>query len=478
MDQTPSRAAQHRASPYCRPLSWLSSVVLVASMVACGSSKSSAPPQPLELSGTYDTDAAGAGNITEITFADPSNYSLLRSGCGSDGTDTCPENGTYVFDSAHDSLALTDAVTGQTTTLPLQVLASTPASPESLHAPSLHPLGGGLTGDGGSLVSGGTSALYQITHFLLTGQGAFHLLGPAPTGLGPDPKGTPTKYPIVLVHGFASSPSRSFYKVADALRADGHKVYEPALPPFDTPQVRAKALAPQIDMALSDSGAQKVNIIAHSMGGLDSRELIDILGYGDRVASVTTMATPHRGSYVADVILGLVTYSDPSGSADVALNALATALGQTFNPAATDSHVRDTLTSLAEATAPSFNASHPDDPRVYYQSWTGVSSVAGVPNSADSSACGGNLNTYDGRTDFLDLVLIPAAPFVGHGTERLPADGIVMVSSAQWGVFRGCYAMSHWSVVGQTSLNAPTRTGWDHTRFYRDVAFELAAKGY
>ena len=40
--------------------------------------------------------------------------------------------------------------------------------------------------------------------------------------------------------------------------------------------------------------------------GLDSRYVVSELGYADRVDSVTTISTPHRGSILADVSLGLV----------------------------------------------------------------------------------------------------------------------------------------------------------------------------
>jgi triacylglycerol lipase len=46
---------------------------------------------------------------------------------------------------------------------------------------------------------------------------------------------------------------------------------------------------------------QEVNIVAHSMGGLDARYMLSYLRpEGVRVASLVTIATPHRGSAVAD----------------------------------------------------------------------------------------------------------------------------------------------------------------------------------
>jgi triacylglycerol lipase len=299
---------------------------------------------------------------------------------------------------------------------------------------------------------------------------------PAPVG-GPEPHGNPTKFPIVLVHGFMASPTSfwgSFFKVPETLRADGHTVFVPTLPPFDSVEVRAESLARQLEDILHESGASKVNLLAHSMGGLDCRDVITRLGFGDRVASLTTISTPHGGSAVADVILHLL-----PGDSDRALNALAQAFGDTFSDANQDPHLRAALTALAESTAPGFNEAHPDDERVHYQSWAGVSSVAGISNPADRVACEGNIMTFQGRAHVMEALLVGSAAFVTHGTKLRPNDGLVMVESAKHGEFRGCIPVSHLSELGQISLEgANRRTGLDHLRFYRSLAFELAAKGF
>jgi triacylglycerol lipase len=49
---------------------------------------------------------------------------------------------------------------------------------------------------------------------------------------------------------------------------------------------------------------KSVNIIAHSMGGLDSRYMISRLRPDNvNVLSLTTIASPHRGSYFADFLI-------------------------------------------------------------------------------------------------------------------------------------------------------------------------------
>jgi triacylglycerol lipase len=280
------------------------------------------------------------------------------------------------------------------------------------------------------------------------------------------------------MHGFNASTTNewSFNGVPGALANDGHTVYETTVPPFDSPSVRAQALAGQIDSILNDTQAGKVNLIAHSMGGLDARELLSVLGYGDRVASLTTISTPHRGSLVADVGLRFL-----PGDADGALNALASCYGSTFSSAADDSHLRDALTALAESSADAFNAAHPDVAGVYYQSWAGVSSVLGIGNPQDDIACEGLWfgGAQPARSDVMSGQLVPNAAFVGHGDALYPNDGMAMVESAKWGNFRGCIPADHLHEVGQVNkAGVDRRTGFDPVRFYRDVAFELASLGY
>jgi triacylglycerol lipase len=296
--------------------------------------------------------------------------------------------------------------------------------------------------------------------------------------LGPEPAGSHTRYPIVLAHGFDGSPTNrwGFYGIKEALEADGQIVHVAAVPPYDSPEVRAKALAQHVDAALKESGAKKVNIIAHSMGGLDSRVLISSLGYGDRVASLTTISTPHRGTAVADVALKIM-----PGNADEAVNALAKAWAKSFtsDDLANDTHVRAAMSAISEKNAPAFNAAHPNDARVFYQSWAGVSSFLGLPNGKDDGACDGKLLRHAFRNDVMDGTLVGGAAIVAHGTELRPNDGMATVESAKWGTFRGCVPADHLDEVGQPKHDGPVKhTGFDATRFYRNVAFDLARSGF
>src|SRR4051794_38918686 len=72
--------------------------------------------------------------------------------------------------------------------------------------------------------------------------------------------------------------------------------------PLDTSEKRAGKLADTIDQKFP---AGAIHIIAHSMAGLDSRSLIGRNLHGlsapGRIASLTTLSTPHLGSPVADL---------------------------------------------------------------------------------------------------------------------------------------------------------------------------------
>ena len=292
--------------------------------------------------------------------------------------------------------------------------------------------------------------------------------------LGPEPAGSPATFPIVLAHGFMGSPTNfwAFLNVEEALEADGHVVYSGEVPPFHAPSVRAQRLAEQVDRVLSETGAAKVNIIAHSMGGVDSRFLISTLGYGDRVASLTTISSPHRGSGIADVALALT-----PGAVDGAMNAILEAIGRTFSNEADEANLRAALEGIAQKNMPAFNEANPDDPRVFYQSWAGISAVTGFKNGDADEHCERKLLLHEGTYDHMDPLLWAMVPFVAGATVD-PNDGMATVESSKWGEFQGCIPADHLDEVGQLDGEPDLDTGFDHIRFYRNIAFDLSARGF
>ncbi len=112
----------------------------------------------------------------------------------------------------------------------------------------------------------------------------------------------PTKYPIILVHGIALKDVKffkAFGHIESLLKENGHSVYTSRTDGFGSIENNAAQLKAQIKEVLQAEGVDKVNLIAHSKGGLDSRYMIDRLGMAEHVASLTFLCTPHKGSKLA-----------------------------------------------------------------------------------------------------------------------------------------------------------------------------------
>ncbi len=117
-----------------------------------------------------------------------------------------------------------------------------------------------------------------------------------------------TKYPIILVHGIVIKNFmffRAFGHIEKALRKEGNVVFSSKIDGVGTIENNAKQLKKEILKILEKTGAEKVNIIAHSKGGLDSKKMIKELDMEDKVASLTTLCTPHKGSPIAANLLKL-----------------------------------------------------------------------------------------------------------------------------------------------------------------------------
>lgn len=117
-----------------------------------------------------------------------------------------------------------------------------------------------------------------------------------------------TKYPIVLVHGIVLKDFlfiKSFGEIDRILRIQGHTVYKANVDGFGSIESNAQQLKEEIMKILEKENVDKVNIIAHSKGGLDSKYMIEHLEMEDHVASLTTLCTPHKGSPIATNLLKL-----------------------------------------------------------------------------------------------------------------------------------------------------------------------------
>lgn len=137
-------------------------------------------------------------------------------------------------------------------------------------------------------------------------------------------------YPIILVHGlcpfdqilrpFSKLDNRDddrfhyFRKIRSTLAANGFEAFHSRVSWAGSLARRASDLKREITRITDNfSKWPRVHIIAHSMGGLDARLMIVKYRMADRVASLTTIGTPHWGSSFADwrmkrygALLGLV----------------------------------------------------------------------------------------------------------------------------------------------------------------------------
>ena len=116
------------------------------------------------------------------------------------------------------------------------------------------------------------------------------------------------KYPIILVHGIAVQERKKFMnihlwgRIPETLREQGIKVFFGKTDAWGTYDSNALLLKATIEKVLEKTKSEKVNIIAHSKGGLDARYLIWKCHFGDKVASLTTISTPNGGAEVADLL--------------------------------------------------------------------------------------------------------------------------------------------------------------------------------
>lgn len=109
---------------------------------------------------------------------------------------------------------------------------------------------------------------------------------------------TPARIPVVLVHGYLCN-HRVWDAVARQLHKAGHPVLAVDLEPLFTSIDRYAPIIEQTVEALRHhTGASRVALVGHSMGGLAIRAWMRAHGHA-RVARVLTLGTPHAGTRVA-----------------------------------------------------------------------------------------------------------------------------------------------------------------------------------
>jgi triacylglycerol lipase len=229
------------------------------------------------------------------------------------------------------------------------------------------------------------------------------------------------RLPVVLAHGvlgfdeiaLAGRRHRYFRNIADGLRSLGGEFHHPRVPATGGVAERAEHLAGLI-RGLPEG---RVNVIAHSMGGLDARYAISRLQLEGRVASLVTVGTPHLGTPLADLAL--------KGIPASAVRA---------------------LTDLTVSALERFNGEVPDVEGVAY------CSVAA-------------------HSDLLETnpLLWPSHAYLSQKAGR--NDGLVPASSQRWGTVIREVEADHWAQIGWSSR-------FDAVALYAEILRELVALGF
>lgn len=259
-----------------------------------------------------------------------------------------------------------------------------------------------------------------------------------------------TKYPILLVHGMGFRDWKYFNywgRIPKELIKNGAKIYYGHQEACATVLTNSELIKNKILEIIEETGCEKVNIIAHSKGGLDSRYAITKLGMEDCVATLTTVGTPHRGSEVTDLANKLPDgfYRKVSDFMDKRFKGF----GDTNPDFYTLCHQFNT--SFAEE----FNRDVPNSDKVYYQSYA---SVMRFPFSFNLLGFTHMLLSRYGRND-----------------------GLVTEESAQWGKFKGVFetkyirGISHGDTI---DLKREDYKGFDPREEYVKMVAELKEMGY
>ena len=262
-----------------------------------------------------------------------------------------------------------------------------------------------------------------------------------------------TKYPILLVHGvfFRDSRYLNYWgRIPEALEKNGAKIYYGNHQSAASVADSAAELTARMEEILKETGAEKLNIIAHSKGGLDCRYAISCLGADRYAASLTTINTPHRGCEFAQYLLEKAPQK-LKDTVSSTYNATMKKLGDE-NP--------DFLKAVEDLTAENcraLNEQAPDKPGVFYQS------------------TGSKLKKPAGGRFPLNLTNRFVKMFDGDN------DGLVGEQSFAWGsqyeflTAKGKRGISHGDMI---DLNRENFRGFDVREFYVQLVAKLKQQGF
>ncbi len=261
-----------------------------------------------------------------------------------------------------------------------------------------------------------------------------------------------TKYPILMVHGvfFRDLRHLNYWgRIPKELQKNGAIIHYGKQQSAGTVENNGRELAERIEAIVKETGCEKVNIIAHSKGGLDCRYALSHFGADKYVASLTTINSPHNGCVFAEYLIEHIP-EQIIQTATKGYNATLQKFGEhpDFIGAITDL----TATKCRER-----NENTKDVEGVLYES---VMSYCNKPQNGQFPLNFSNIlvNHFDGKND-----------------------GLVAIESAKWGTSftliepKGNRGISHGDVI---DLNRENIDGFDVREFFVKLVESLKNRGY
>ncbi|MFB6263393.1 MAG: lipase family alpha/beta hydrolase [Bradymonadaceae bacterium] len=289
-------------------------------------------------------------------------------------------------------------------------------------------------------------------------------------------------YPVVLAHGMGGFEHLTeadqlsyFYEVERALERAGETVFVTEVAPFASSKRRGEQLLRQIEKIVGGHPADRVNVIAHSQGGIDARYAAH--ERPDLIASVVTISSPNRGVVLADVVLGLIDYPLLREVVDGLIRIFGAPV---YEKAGADATLIEPLREISTDAMEKFNGKYHNRDGVWYGSIAGRSDGHLGRKVCDPFDSPPFVRKWRWTRDPVDP-LFRATERLADGIgadDRYPNDGLVRVSEAKWGHFLGCIPADHYDEVGQLAGDAPGGDNdWDYLAFYRKLVAYLHDRG-
>lgn len=263
---------------------------------------------------------------------------------------------------------------------------------------------------------------------------------------------------VILVHGilgFSRIAGIDYFRgVAEHFREKGHKVLVPTLDPTRGIEFRGTQLKDQITAAFNAGALDRTlptDIIAHSMGGLDSRFMLSPANPARitmPIRSLTTISTPHQGTLIADLVDApseLIPFPHlPFGLKMDPLDAVLGKLGISREG------MRELKTEYCQQV---FNAKYVNSPDVRYFSAAGAGRTSFPATAALFFLFGQYLAARTGDSN----------------------DGLVTTTSSQWGTFDpNCWPGDHAEEIGYNLDNLIVPPAFSYLAKYDQLLSRVA----